>query len=210
MTTEQRESPRHRTVLDDDVRRVAHVYAEALLSAAEARGQSAEVLAELESLVRDVLDRDPKVELFLSSAAVGRERKRHAIRDAFGGTSDVLTNFLLVLNDHDRLGALRAVALAYRDLYDRRAGRMHVTVESAVPLADEQQDRLRDQLRRAFQREPVLETRIDPDLLGGLVVRVDDWVYDASIRTRLSDLRKQLIERSTHEVQSGRDRFRTD
>ena len=48
---------------------------------------------------------------------------------------------------------------------------------------------------------------VEPELLGGLVVQVDDWVYDASVRTRLDILRKQLVERSSHAIQSGRDRF---
>jgi F-type H+-transporting ATPase subunit delta len=209
MTTQQPEQPRHRTVFDSDVQRVARVYAEALLNAAEARGQAAEVLDELESLTRDVLARDPALELFLSSAAVGREHKREAIQKALAHAGEVLRNFLLVLNDHDRLDTLRAVAAAYRDLYDRKSGRMHVRVESAVPLAPDQENRLKDQLRQTFGKEPVLEAHLDPGLLGGLVVRVDDWVYDASVRTRLNDLREQLIERSSHEIQGGRDRFRT-
>jgi F-type H+-transporting ATPase subunit delta len=51
---------------------------------------------------------------------------------------------------------------------------------------------------------------VDPSLLGGLVVRTGDYVYDASVRTRLETIRKQLIERSSHEIQTGRDRFYAD
>jgi F-type H+-transporting ATPase subunit delta len=207
--TEPLEQPRHRTVLDDDTRHVAGVYAEALLEAAQKQGQAGELLEDLRELVGTVFARDPRLELFLSSPAVARERKAEAIQKAFRGRArDLLTNFLLVLNDHDRLGVLRAVVLAYRELYDRRSGRMRVRVESAVPLTDDQQERLRQELRAVFRREPVLEAAIDPDLLGGLVVRVDDWVYDASVRTRVEDIRKQLIERSSYEIQRGRNRFR--
>ena len=63
------------------------------------------------------------------------------------------------------------------------------------------------QLRDLWQREPILESAVDPDLLGGLVVQVGDWLYDASVRTQLETLRNQLITRSSHEIQSGRDRF---
>jgi F-type H+-transporting ATPase subunit delta len=206
MTTQQ-ESPRHATVLDDQVRRVAHVYAEALLSAAEERGQAAQVLDDLEGLVREVLNPHPEFELFLSSAAIGRERKKDTILRAFGGAGDVLVNFLLVLNEHDRLDTLRAVAITYRELYDHKSGRMPVRVQSAVPLTEAQQERLRQELRETFHREPIVDASVDPNLLGGMVVRVEDWVYDASVRTRLANLRKQLIERSSHEIQSGRDRF---
>jgi F-type H+-transporting ATPase subunit delta len=200
---------RHETVLDDTTRHVARVYAQALLDAAGKRQQAAEVLDELNTLVHDILDRDPALEAFLASPAVGRERKEKVIRDAFGGRADeVFVNFLLVLNRHDRLEIIRAVAQEYRALYDEQAGRMPVEVESAVPLAADQEERLRQELRARFEgREPVLTTRVNPDLLGGLVVRVGDWVYDASVRNRLARIKNQLIERSSHEIQRGGDRF---
>jgi F-type H+-transporting ATPase subunit delta len=197
------------TVLDDVERHVAGVYAEAFLAAAQKQGRAAEVLDELEGLVHDVFARDPAIEVFLASAAVGRERKKEALRQAFQGrASDLLTNFLYVLNEHDRLSLLRAVASSYREQFDRLVGRMRVRLTSAAPLAGDQQDRLRQELQVAFGREPILDVHVDPELLGGMVVQVDDWVYDASVRTRLDNLSKQLIERSSYEIQSGRNRFR--
>jgi F-type H+-transporting ATPase subunit delta len=206
----QHEQVRHETVLDDTTRHVARVYAEALYNAADKVGEAGEVLEELDALVGQVFGRDPGAEVFLASPSVSRDRKREALRKAFEGrASQVLVNFLYVLNDHDRLELLRAAARAYRELYDQRSGRLPVHVSSAVPLAEEQQERLRNELRQVFGREPVLQTRVDPELLGGLVVRVEDWVYDASVRTRLETIEKQLIERSSHEIQGGRDRFRS-
>ena len=203
------EQPRHETVLDDATRRVARVYAEALLNAAAKRGQEQALLQELQALVGEVFARGPDCEAFLASAAIDRNRKAAVLRGAFEGRADeLLVNFLLVLNEHDRLGALRAVAAVYRELYDERTGRLNVRVASAAPLSDEQQERLRQKLREQFQREPVLHTRLDPDLLGGLVVQVGDWVWDASVRTRLDEIREQIIERSSHALQFGRNRFR--
>jgi F-type H+-transporting ATPase subunit delta len=202
------ELPRHETVLDDATRRVARIYAEALLNAAAKAGRDTDILHELEGLVGEVFARDPAIERFLASAAVDRARKAAVLRDAFEGRSDeLLVNFLHVLNEHDRLEALRAVAAVYRELYDDRSGRMKVNVTSAAPLTDEQLDRLRHQLREQFHREPILHTRVDPDLLGGLVVQVGDWVWDASVRTQIAEIREQVIERSTHAIQSGRNRF---
>ena len=116
-------------------------------------------------------------------------------------------NFLLVLNDHDRLDALRSIAASIHTLNEKRTGKVRVHVRSALPLASDQQDALRQELRTAFGREPLLETSVDPDLLGGLTVQVGDVLYDASIRTRLEQMRTQLIERSSHAIQSQRDRF---
>ena len=237
------EQPRHETVLDDATRRVARVYAEALLNAAAKRGQEQALLQELQALVGEVFARDPDCEAFLASAAIDRNRKAAVLRGAFEGRADeLLVNFLLVLNEHDRLGALRAVAAVYRELYDERTGRMNVRVASAAPLSDEQQERLRQKLREQFQREPVLHTRLDPDsqdlgrparvigvdkatdlavikidapsalptvkLGNSEQVQVGDWVWDASVRTRLDEIREQIIERSSHALQFGRNRFR--
>ena len=99
-----------------------------------------------------------------------------------------------------------------------RNGRTQNAVERATRLEcagvlqefELERERLAQGLRNAFQLEPVLETRIDPDLIGGLVVRIGDWLYDGSVRNKLEIIRDQIIERSSHEIQSGRDRFCTD
>jgi F-type H+-transporting ATPase subunit delta len=188
----------HATVFDDATRHVARIYAEALLGAADKRQQMQEVLEQLEELVREVLARDSAFSLFLASAVVSREHKREALRRAFQGkVNDVLYHFLLVLNDHYRLGIIRETAVLMRDIFERRAGRMHVEVKSAIALDDEQREHLRRELRDKFHREPILSVRVDPELLGGLVVRVDDWVFDDSVRARLERIRNQLIEKGS-------------
>ncbi len=141
---------------------------------------------------------------------MGRERKAHVIRSAFEGrASDLLVNFLQVLNDHERLDLLPAIAAAYRELRDQRAGRIRVQVQSAVPLPEDQREQLRRKLAEVFRKDPQIETQVDPDLLGGMVVRVDDWLYDQSVRAQLEDIRKQITARSSYEIQSGRNRFST-
>jgi F-type H+-transporting ATPase subunit delta len=195
-------------IADVSAQRVARVYAEALLNAAEKQGQSEQVLESLESLIRDVFSAEPQLEAFLQSSAVGRERKAQLIDKVFEGkASQVFVDFLMVLNQHERLDLLRPILRAAKELRDQRAKRIRVEVRSAVPLADAQTNRLVEQLRANLKLEPVLQTEVDPDLLGGVVVKVGDWLYDASVRARLDSIRNQLIERSSHEIQSGRDRF---
>ena len=202
------EAARHRTVMDVGAQRVGKVYAEALLNSAEKQNQSGEILEEFDALVYDLLRREPQFELFLSSSAIGRDRKQDVIEKAFAGrASDVFVNFLLVLNKHDRLDVLRAVHAMYREMYDERAGRIRVLVTSAVPLPDDQADRLRQEIRSQFAKEPVLDIHVDPELIAGMLVRVGDWRLDSSIRSRLHRIREQLIERSSYEIQSRRDSF---
>lgn len=197
-------------VADVATQRVARVYAEALLNAADKRGEGDAVLEELEAMIGQVFKADPLCESFFSSSAIGREKKERAIQSAVAGrVSEVFANFLGVLNKHDRLDLLRPILAAARQLRDERARRIRVQVRTAVPLPDDQADKLRREIRDFFQREPILETQVEPELLGGVVVRVADWLYDASVRTEIDKIRTELLARGSHEIQSGRDRFST-
>jgi F-type H+-transporting ATPase subunit delta len=193
---------------DVGAQRIAQIYAEAFLNAAQKEGQAEQALSELRSLVVDVFSAQPQLENLFSSGAIGRDRKATLIRNVFANrASELLTNFLLVLNHHERLNLLRSILAAAADLADERAHRVKVRVRSAVPLPQDQRDHLRDELRKSLKLEPLLRVEVDPQLIGGLVVQVGDWQYDGSVRTQLEMLRNQLIERSSYEIQSRRDRF---
>jgi F-type H+-transporting ATPase subunit delta len=188
-------------------RQIARVYALALLNLAWKRMRGQETLEELQGLV-DILNREPDFAAYLSNPGISHEARAALLHKVFGGrVDDLVVDFLMVLNEHDRLGILRPVVAAYRASYEDRQNQERVRVRSATPMPEEQLNRLREQLRLVMTREPVLETKVDPDLLGGFVVQVGDWLYDASVRTQLQTIRNRLTQRSSHEIQSGRDRF---
>lgn len=193
---------------DVSVERLARVYAEALLNAAQTSGQVAQVLEEITSLIDDVFQNDPRLEALFAGAAVGRYARKDAIAKAFAGkASDTFYRFLQVLNDHERLDLIRPIRRAVHELNDERARRLRVHIYSAVALTEAFQARLREEIQEKFHLEPVLILHVDDALLGGLKVRIGDTVYDSTVRTRLNNLRNQLIARSSHEIQSRRDRF---
>jgi len=195
-------------VADVSAQRVARVYAEALFNAADKQGQADAVFEELDSLVRDVFAQQPQFETLLSSAAAGRKARADILQSVFARrASQLFFNFLLVLNDQDRLDLLRAILAAYRELNDQSSARIRVQVESAVPLGDAQKSHLQARIQETFRLKPILETKVETGLLGGLRVRVGDWLFDASVRARLNDIRNQIIAGSSHEIQSERDRF---
>ncbi len=197
-------------IWDVSARRIARVYAESLLNAAEKQGQAETVLEELSALIRDVLVRDPRLRALFSSAAFGRKARAAALQRAFQGrASELFYRFLLVLNDHERLDLLQAILAEARQVYDERNRRLQVLVYSAVPLSDDQKRTIEERVRSRFQLEPVLVPIQDPALLGGLKIRIGDRQFDCTVRTRLDIIRQQLIERSSHEIQTGRDRFST-
>jgi len=186
---------------------VARVYAAALLNAAQEQNQAGEMLADLQTLVDRILGQ-PELAAFFAGAAVGREKKAQVIDAAFKDRAPaLLVDFLQVLNKHDRLDLLRPIAISYKQELDRRNNLLRVSVTSARPLPEDQMERLKQLVRQASNKEPVVDLVINPGLLGGLVIRAGDWVFDASVTSRLESLRNQLTERSSHEIASGRDRL---
>jgi F-type H+-transporting ATPase subunit delta len=200
-----------RPIADVGGQRIARVYAEALLNAALKRGELDSILEQYDSLVHDLVRADPSIAEFYGSPAIPAKVKAASIEAVFRPrASELFVNFLLVLNEHGRLDLFRQVFLALRELNEQRLRRLRVQVRSAVPLADDQRERLRRDLHDALQLDPILEEQVDPDLLGGVVVRVGDWQFDGSVRAQLRAIRNHIIARSSHEIQSGRDRFGTD
>lgn len=198
----------HPTVLDTSVVQIAHVYAVALYNAAAAGNQLDAVIEEYESFVQDVVANNPNFDRTLRSSIIGRAEKAATLREVFEGrASIVFLNFLLVLNDHGRLELLRPVLVELIAFRDQRLGRVPVQVRAAVPIDPAEEKALRDRLAAVIVGQPVIHSEVDPALLGGLVIRVGDTVYDGSVRTRLRRLREQLLQRSTHEIQSRRDQF---
>jgi F-type H+-transporting ATPase subunit delta len=188
---------------------VGTVYAEAVLGAAQSAGQTDSLLDELDWLVADVLDRFPALEQILGSALVSPEEKADLLDRVFGAAiSPLLLNSLKVISRHGRLDCLRAVHRRLHALYDQRRGRVPVLLRTATAVDDALAARITENLRRFLGGEPVLQRAVDPDLIGGAVVRVGDTIYDGSVATQLENARKQMIDRSVHEIQSRRDRFR--
>ncbi len=189
--------------------RIAAVYAEALVEAAQRANSAAEIVEEFGSFLTDVLDRFPQFERVLASALVSHEEKAGLLDRTLGTqASRLFLNFLKVVSRHGRMDILRAIHRAVRELWERRSGRVPVWVSTAAPLDEDLARRLADRIRPLVDGQPVIHTRVDPSLLGGIVVRVGDTVYDASVANQLKNLRQQMVERSAHEIQSRRDRFR--
>ena len=190
---------------DVGVEHIADVYGEALLGAAENAGRTEELLQEFELLVTDVLERFPRLEAILVSVLIPHEEKAGILDRILGGRfSPLMINFLKVVSRHGRLDCLRAIHRQIRLL----RGRVHVQLTTATPLGDAVASRIAASLRSLLRAEPVLQRLTDPELIGGAVLRVDDTVYDASIANQLHLIRQKMVDRSAHEIQSRRDRFR--
>ena len=119
--------------------------------------------------------------------------KKDLVTRVFGPkVSDFTLNFLKVVIDRRRQANLRQIIRAFIDGYHQRMGELVVKVQSAVPLGDAQRGRLTSALKSKFEKEVVLEERVSPRILGGLVLQVGDTRIDGSLRSRLETIGARL------------------
>lgn len=187
---------------------LANVYARALVMTADKEGSADRVGEELFALVFDVFPQHPLFEQLLSSPRTAT-REKLALMDRILSPriSPTLLNFLKVVAQHNRLDCLREIAMATRERVDHLRGRLRVQVRSAEGLSDDLRKQVLEVLSRSLQKEVVLEESVDPELLGGLVVRVGDQVIDGSVSHRLESMRQDALRRTRQEIQNNSERF---
>lgn len=197
-------------VTDIGAQRLARVYAQAILEAAEKAGCRDGVLDELRSLARDVLPRVPGADRMFASPRITAEEKG-AMIDKICGDRVLPTTLhsLHVLARHDRLGMLAEVVEAAGRMADERDGLKRAEFITAVPLDSAERERVVADTAQALGLRLAPTFTVNPDVLGGLVVRVEDTVYDHSVATSLRRLGSSLKQRSIHEIQYRRDRLGT-
>ena len=200
----------HTTVLDTGLLYLGTVYAKALLGATEKSGNTDAVLAELESFLDDVLVRLPQFEGALMSPRVPLENKERMLDNAFRGKmSGQLLSFLKVLVRRGRFDGLRHIYFAARRILNELRGRLDVRLTSAEPLDSGTRDMVVNKLRTSLGHEVELVTDVDPNLIGGLVIRIGDTVYDGSVANQLEKMRHDLVARATQTLGAEADRFAT-
>jgi len=168
-------------------RALARRYARALLDVA---GGDALALRDELRAFGQAVEAHPELRRALRDPALGAERRRRLLAAVAerAGTSPLLRRLLDLVGSRDRVGILPDFVLAYAEIANAAHGVVSADVVSAVPLPQAQ----RDSLAAALGGTVELRSRVDPDLVGGLLVRVGGTTYDGSVRTRLAALRRRL------------------
>lgn len=183
---------------------VARVYARAALGLAEEQGVSESLREEIDQLML-FLDAEPRREGFLGSPLVDREERREVLDKLFRGRmSELLLDSLQVMNQKGRASLLRAFAVAYRREHDELRGVIDVRVRTAVPLTDDLRRQLADAVNRLGGKTARLDEKVEPSLIGGMVLHMGDEKIDDSVAQDLKGLRRRLEERASREIQSGK------
>jgi F-type H+-transporting ATPase subunit delta len=199
---------RNQDTRDASRQHLGTVYAKALLGAAEKTGEADLVVEELEALVSDVLDKLPRLDEALKTPRLTHEERLPILEKAFGGKMSATTlTFLKVVSRHGRLDCLRAIARAARKQLNTARSRVEVIVETAYPLSNPIRERIIGRLTQLLGREVILTTEVNEDLLGGLMVRVGDTVYDASLAARLARLQQVTLDQTKQAIRESVDRF---
>ncbi|MFH0900018.1 MAG: ATP synthase F1 subunit delta [Pseudomonadota bacterium] len=154
----------------------------------ETLGREVEEMAGLYSTSRDLT-------LALTSPAIPSQKRRAVLEAVLrrAGIAGTTRSFLLALLERKRIEYLPVIAAELRTMVDDRAGRVRVEVTSARPLLADQVTRLSSLLERVAGKRVILDQRKDPELLGGVVAKLGDVVYDGSLRSQLEQMRERFL-----------------
>jgi F-type H+-transporting ATPase subunit delta len=172
---------------------VARSYARALFDLAEKQGRLEAFGEGLREIAR-ILDEVPSFRLFLETPRIDRDEKKRVLRETLGDkVPRPVLNFVLLTIDRRRQRFLRTMNREYQLMVDERFGRTHVEVSLARQPDGSTLEVLKARLSSILDRDVIPHIRIVPELLGGIVFRSGDTVYDGSVRRRLDQMRRQLL-----------------
>jgi len=173
---------------------VARRYAKALFGIGIDRGTYDQLGAELAALTK-LLEGSSELRQALENPGFKGSEKRAILKSLLPrvAPSEPVQRFALLLLERGRIGALSSIGRAYREMADARAGQVRASVTSATPLGASEVDKVRRSLEQRTGQKVIVETSVDPSLIGGVVARVGDLVLDGSVRTQLDELRRRLL-----------------
>ena len=203
-------TPKAASVFDTDQQYLGSVYAKALLSVGRDANKVDQVLEELESFT-DAVAELPTLRLTLESPRVAVAEKEQLVEKVTRGkSSDEFRNFLKVLARKGRFECLAAVRSNARRMFNEVAGRIEARVTTAAEISADLQNRIAEQLSQKLGKQVVLEHQIDPQIIGGMVVRVGDTVYDSSVANDLRRVRQSALQRANQQIRESLDRFASE
>ena len=172
---------------------IARVYARSLFEVAQEHDKL-DVVRDQIAEFADALDGSRELQTFFFSPYFTTEEKKQGLDKALEGEDDVVRNFLAVLIENHRMPALFRIRRELDAMWREVNKLLPVQVTSAVELDEAVTRQIGEEIGRQTGRQVELTTNVDPDVLGGIVLRVGNSILDASIRTRLENLRKQVAK----------------
>jgi len=174
-------------------RHIVHeIYSDVLFELAEETGQLDEVMSDLQAVAR-VLRAEPEFLSLLVSPNLNEAEKAAMIRRVFGGKiCPLVLDFLCVLARRNRIGSLNGISSRYEDRYDSVRNRKRVVVTLAKEPTEAELEKLKEEIREAVRSEVKLTVKVNPEILGGIVIQKGDRVIDHSV--------KNILERTVNTI----------
>ncbi len=172
---------------------IARVYSRSLFDVAKEHDKLDRIRDELAEFA-DALEQNRDLAVFFFSPYFSTEEKKDGLRRAIVDADPTLVNFLELLIEKHRMPAIFRVRRQFDTLYDHEHKRLPVEVTSAVALDDTVVQALEQRIREQTGQNVQLQSNVDPDVLGGIVLRVGNSILDASIRHRLDQLRREVAK----------------
>jgi ATP synthase F1 delta subunit len=175
------------------VEEIAQVYARALFEVAVERGILDEIRTQLDQFA-DALDQHRQLAVFFFSPYFSSDEKKQGLKRMIQGADPAFMNFLEALLERHRMPAIFRIRATFEQLWDDEKQLLPVEVTSAVELDQSTVQSIGERVGAQTGRTVELASHVDPDILGGIVLRVGNFILDASIRNRLNQLRKQVAQ----------------
>mgnify|MGYP006285209503 FL=1 len=173
---------------------IASVYANSLFDVAKEKDDQDLIKDQLELITNSLKDNKEFYNFFISPKVSKSERK-DVIKNVFKDKiSKELLNFLMILIDKKRTSSIYEINKFYKRLYDENIGLKRVTVESVIELSDNQKSKLSKKLEKMLNKEVIIENKINPEILGGVILRVDNEEIDNSIATKLKNIEESIAK----------------
>ena len=174
-------------------------YARALFELAEEAGISEQLLHDLQDFDA-LLRRERRIKAYLFSPEVDKNLKLQVVETLVkGNTPPLLYHFIVLLVQKGRQQFYAEILFEFNRLYDRRAGRLRASVISAIPITEKNLQEVQKRLSAYLHAQVICDNKIDAEILGGLIVKVEGKVVDGSLRHQWQRLRKELHQ-STYNI----------
>ncbi len=170
---------------------LALTYAHSLFSLAEDEGLTEKIREEIVS-ISGILSENPDYEKLLDSPSIPVSKRFELIDEAFASYMEYVVNLIKILCEKRRINIFRDCVKEYDKLYYEKLGIKRVTAITATALTDELREKLFQKLEKEWGKKIELTEKVDPSILGGIVLRTDNSQTDASVRTKLEKLRVQI------------------
>jgi F-type H+-transporting ATPase subunit delta len=173
------------------VEEIAQVYSRSLFEVAKEQG-TLDVIREQLGQFTDALSENRDLQVFLFSPYFSTPEKKEGLSRILEGPEPALVNFLELVIEKHRMPLLFRIRRQFDALWRDEHRLLPVQITSAVELDENSIERIKQRIHEQTDREVELATEVNPDILGGIVVRVGNSILDASIRNRLEQVRRQL------------------